>query len=123
MKPKEAKVGGKAPASNKSSTSKSFKALEELIACMGNAQIEYKPDGKTQATHPGSYERYQAYAKATTFDEALDLGARAADITYDYQYGLIKIITNGNPLDGTTGRFDKLVVKWKATVDQMKAAL
>jgi hypothetical protein len=113
----------KSTATKTKKPSPALKAIDELTSCIGNAQIEYKHEGKTLATHPGSYERYTAYAKATTFDEALEFGARAADIMYDYQCGLIKIITKGNHLDGTTGRFDRLVSKWKNTGDQMKAAL
>lgn len=64
-----------------------------LASCFADAQIQYKADGKTQKSHPDSYQRYASYAKAKTLQEALLLGATSEDIVYDFNLGLLKIIT------------------------------
>ena len=44
---------------------------------------------------PGaSHQRYEAYKKATTVKEALDFGAKAADLEYDRRKGYL---VEGNP--------------------------
>merc|ERR1711972_340323 len=87
--------------------------FEALAACRADAQIEYKQDGKTAASHPGSYKRYEAYAKATTIPEALVLGASGSDIVYDFKLGVLKIIHNGTPSAEGDRRFNALVNNWK----------
>merc|ERR1712190_692654 len=86
---------------------------EALAACFADAQIEYKADGKTASSHANSYQRYAAYAKATTFSEALSLGATGPDIFYDFKLGLLSIIDKGNPSAECDSRFHRLSNAWK----------
>merc|ERR1712048_719368 len=70
-------------------------------------------DGKTANSHPNSYQRYAAYAKATTFSEAVSLGASGPDIFYDFKLGVLSIIDKGNPSAECDSRFQRLSNAWK----------
>jgi hypothetical protein len=99
---------------------------QALAACSSDAQIKFAKDGKTATSHKKSYERYAAYSMASTLPQAMELGASGQDILYDYQAGLIQILTNGSPLLGGTdesSRYDKLRSHWASMADKASTAV
>jgi hypothetical protein len=93
-------------------------AFETLGKCGGDGCIEFVPNGKTESSHKKSYQRYAAYAQAKTFQEALDLGASPNDISYDYQKGLLKIVTKGS--GGGSSRFDEQARRWRKAAEKYR---
>ena len=92
-------------------------AMLRLSECTGQTAVSFKVDGKTVHSHPGSDERYQGYAGATTMDEALSLGATSADLAHDFGKGLLTIVSGPfrEKFDmDSPSRFDKIVCKWAA---------
>jgi len=96
-----------------------FAVFEVFAGCTGSTPINYKVNGKTATSHKGSYERYAVYSQATTLNQAMELGAKSADIIYDYLNGMLTIVSEGvAPADSAEGdgRFDKLARTWRRTV-------
>lgn len=96
-------------------------SMKQLGRTTENTRISYRPDAKTAISHPKSYGRYQAYAKAKTFKEAMDLGASSADINFDFKSGFIALLggpmREGPPESGDcTNRWDRLIRSWHNTV-------
>jgi len=52
--------------------------------------IEFVPHGKKAGTK--SFDRYEEYSKAKTVAEALKLGAKRCDLTWDFQKKLLKLV-------------------------------
>jgi len=52
--------------------------------------IVFEPDGKRPGTK--SYDRYQVYSRAKTVAEALQLGAKRIDLTWDFQKKLLRVV-------------------------------
>ena len=50
--------------------------------------IKYVPNGKRAGTK--SAERYNVYEKAKTIEQALPLGSRVADLSNDFEKGLLR---------------------------------
>lgn len=96
-------------------------SVETLAKCNGNTPVEFVPDGKTQASHASSYERYAAYAKARTLREAVELGASGQDILFDYNKGFLKLIGAPKVMEPLPqhdlDRVDRLILKWRRTVE------
>jgi len=53
-------------------------------------RIQFVPHGKKAGTK--SYDRYEKYSKAKTVAEAMKLGAKRIDLTWDYQKKLLKLV-------------------------------
>jgi len=87
-------------------------AYEALAKCTTRSKIQFKPDGKTATSHKNSYERYQKYAVAETFEQALALGASGQDILYDFQSGFVTVVGTDVPageVDNDNGRARKFL--------------
>jgi len=52
--------------------------------------VEFVPHGKKAGTK--SFDRYEEYSKAKTVAEALKLGAKRCDLTWDFQKKLLKLV-------------------------------
>lgn len=86
-------------------------ALAKLVQCTGETTVEFDFHAKTAESNPKSYQRYQAYAVAKSFQEALDKGASTADIEHDIRVGCLRI--TGNTGGTPQGRWCGLVAKWQ----------
>mmetsp|Transcript_23759 Transcript_23759/g.59960 ORF Transcript_23759/g.59960 Transcript_23759/m.59960 type:complete len:490 (+) Transcript_23759:65-1534(+) len=73
---------------------------EEITRWTATTKISYRPHAKAPGTK--SHVRYEAYAKAKTVGQALEMGSWPADWCWDWERGFIKVVGGAKreePLD------------------------
>lgn len=104
------------------STPSKKEALQTLVKCTDETPVRFQLGAKTAKGFAKSWERYEAYSKATTLKQALELGASPGDIVFDCQKGFLTVSgepTRKTPVSSGTivNSVDKMVLTWQRSLD------